>query len=106
MPGAEVVVGAFVHAGKSADASGLAEGLERFAAAGKYLVGIGLMAYVEYDLVFRSVVHIVHADYEFDGAETRTEVARILGAASYYVITEFGAQGSELLHIKTADIRR
>ena len=89
MPGAEVVVGTLVPAGESAYAAGLAEGPEGLAAAGKYLMGVSLMAYVEDYLVLGGVEDVMVRYYKFHRAEAGAQVAGILGADLYDVLPQF-----------------
>ena len=78
MPDAEAVVGAFVHARKSADAAFLAQCPEGFAAAGQNLMCIGLMANVEDYLVLGGVEYVMVSHNEFHCAEAGSQMPGIL----------------------------
>ena len=85
----ESVVGALLHARKSADAAQLPVRVELFPTAGEYLVGIGLMADVPDHLVVRRVIDVMERYGEFHGSETRCEVSRIHAEFRYHEVSEF-----------------
>src|SRR5690606_14347797 len=78
MSGAEGIVFAFGALRETGQSAALAERADAVAAAGQYLVGIGLMADVPYDAVFRRVEDVVERDGEFDDAETGAEMTACL----------------------------
>ena len=102
--GPEGVVGAFVYAGEAADASQAPFVAEGFAPAGQYLVGIGLVADIEYDLVVRGVEHLVYAYNQLHRAETRTYVARVGGAATDHIFPDFAAEFLQLAFVEPAEV--
>ena len=59
MPDAESVVRALFHLRESADTLPGAVLLEQFLTPGQYLVGVGLVPYVEDDLVLGRVIYIM-----------------------------------------------
>ena len=75
MAGDEGVVLAFLTLGEAGQTVGLAQRVHALAAAGQYLVGIGLVADIPDDAVFRRIEHAVQRDGQFDDAEVRRQVA-------------------------------
>ena len=76
------------------------------AASGYYLVGIGLMTYVEYELVVGSVIYIIKADHQLDGSEARSQVAGIYRAAFYHVMAYLGTEFPQFFCREALDVRR
>jgi hypothetical protein len=72
--GAERVVFAFGAFGKAGQAVAHAQGPDAIAAAGENLVGIGLVADIPDQSVFRGVEDVVQSDRQFDDAEARAQV--------------------------------
>ena len=68
----------------------LAEG---FAAPGDDLVGVGLMADIEHQLVGRSVIYIMETDNQFHSSEAGTKVPGIDRAAFYHIAADLVAEG-------------
>ena len=75
MPGAEMVVGAFVPLEETGQPVMLAQGGEAILAAREDLVGIGLMAHIPHDAILQEVEVVEERDGQFDGAQVRAEVA-------------------------------
>ena len=106
MAHSESVVGAFAHLGEAGQAAHLAVVDEGLAAAGEYLVRIGLMPHVPDNLVKRSVVDLVQGDGDLDRTEARPDMAGVLGATPYYILSEFFAQLLELLYREGLEVSR
>ncbi len=85
VPDAESVVGALFHLGKSAYAVAGAVLLEKLLAAGQDLVGVGLVADVEDDLVRGRIIYIVETYYQLNGAQAGSQVPGIAGTAVHHV---------------------
>ena len=75
MRGAEGVVLAFIAARKAGDAAPLPQLRHPFAAAGKNLVCVGLVADVPNDAIVRRVVDVMQRDGQLDGAEVGRKMA-------------------------------
>ena len=69
MAGAERVIRTFVALREAGDAMRHAQPAHRRAAAGQYLVRIGLVTDVPHQLIFRCVVDVVQRDGQFHRAE-------------------------------------
>ena len=106
MSDAEDVVFALVSARESADAFPGAELLERFLSSGDHLVGVCLMAYVEHKLVSRCIEYVMGADYQFDGTQAGSKVARIMRTAFHDIAADVAAQLFQLPDIQFSDIGR
>src|SRR5438045_2107129 len=61
--------------GEAGQTAALAQRAHAVAAAGQYLVRVGLMADIPDDLVGRRIEHVVQRDGEFDDTEPRTQMA-------------------------------
>ena len=106
MAGAEAVVLALRAAGETAESVFGAVLAELLPAAGKNLVGVGLMPDVEYDFVFGAVEHIMEADYQFHCAQAGCQMAGIDRTAFDYVGTQFRAQLLQLSEVEATEICR
>ncbi len=70
----EMIAGAFLALGKTADAAVLAEGGKLRAPARENLVGIGLMSHVPHDAVIWRIEGVVQRDGQVHNAQTRCKV--------------------------------
>ena len=93
---AEGVIFAFAHFRETAQSPAAAQGLECFAPAGQNLMGIGLMAHIEDELVLRSVIDIMQRRNQLHRAETGPEMPRVFRAHLYHIRTELTAELREL----------
>ena len=69
-------------------------------------MGICLVAYVEDDLVLRSVVDIVESDNQFYRSETRSQMAGIDSTAFYHIVTDLLTEFLQLLDGECLDVCR
>ena len=90
MAGTESVVWAFAHLGEAAEPALGPYGLELVVAAGKDLVGVSLVSHVPYQLVVRSVEHIMQRHSQFHGAQRRSQVAGMDRQGSYDILPQLG----------------
>ena len=104
MADAERVVGALGADGEAADAVFGPVGPEGLAAAGQDLMGIGLVADVEDDLVGGRVVDVMEGRDDFHGAEARCEVAGVFRAAADHVIPDLGAEHLQVRHGEALEV--
>ena len=75
MRGTKRVVLAFFAPRKTGDATFLPELRHARAAAGQYLVAVGLMADIPHQAIIRRVEHIVQRDREFDRPQIRRKMS-------------------------------
>ena len=106
MSDTECVIFAFFPFGKSAESAFHPVFEEGLPPACQYLVSIGLMPHIEYDLVSRGVEYIMKSDNEFHSTQTRAEMPRIRRTTVYDVLTDLGAQLFELRIVKLSYIFR
>ncbi len=104
MAGAESVVWAFVPAGETADSVILPVLLKGFATSRQDLMGVGLVADVPDNLVFRGVEYLVDGHGDFHGAEAGADVAGVLRTAGDDVFAQFSAQPFQLCSIQIPDL--
>ena len=102
--GAEGVVGAFAHLWEAADAAIGADGLEGFAAAGQYFVGIGLMPHIPDEFVVGCVEDIVEGYSELDGAEARGQVAGMGREGVNDICTQFVGNALQFVRIELFEV--
>src|ERR1700759_3401803 len=101
MRSAERVVFAFRAAGEAGKTAALADRADAIAAAGEYLVRIGLVADVPDDAVVRRVEDVVQSGGELDHAETGAKMA----AADGHRIDQLVAQlVSELAQLRFVEL--
>lgn len=103
---AEGVVGTLRHAGEPADAVQLAVRMERFAAAGQDLVGIGLMTHVPDDLVLRRVIDVVQGHGQLDGPQARSQVAGVGAQFRDHEVAQLAGQHFEFGQGEFAQVGR
>jgi hypothetical protein len=70
------------------------------------LMGISLMAHIENQLVFRSIIHVMQGHYKLHGTEARAKVTRVHRAALYHILTDLFAKLTKLVHTQTLDVCR
>ena len=104
MPAPESVVGALGHARETADAAQQAFGLERLAAPGDNLVGIGLVPYVPDDLVRGRIENVVECGGEFHAAEARRQVPGIYRALVDDIAAQLVAVGTQFLRRELLEV--
>jgi len=72
---AESIVRAFIAFRKTAETFVFAVGMEYFPAPGQYFMAIGLVAYIPYQLIVRSIEHIVQGGCQLYYAQAGPEMA-------------------------------
>ena len=105
MTDAEGVVAAFLATRKGRQAVLLADARHAFAAAGKYLVRVGLMADIPHQLVLRCVEDVMQCDGQLHRAQTRGQVSAGLADAVQQVIAQFLRQPRQLVFGQGAQVR-
>lgn len=81
-------------------------GVEGIASAGENLVAVGLMSHIPYDAIVGRVEHVVHGHGNLYRAQTRSEMARIVGQFVDNVAAQFITYGGQLVYTKLAKIGR
>ena len=104
MPAPESVVGALGHARETADAAQQAFGLERLAAPGDNLVGIGLVPHVPDDLVRGRIENVVECGGEFHAAEARRQMPGIYRALVDDIAAQLVAVGTQFLRRELLEV--
>ena len=80
--------------------------MERFAAAGQDLVGIGLMAHVPDDLVLRRVIDVVQGHGQLDGPQARSQVAGVGAQFRDHEVAQLAGQHFEFGQGEFAQVGR
>lgn len=106
MSSREGIVFALFDAWEAAQSMELSVGMETFATAREYLMGIGLVADIPHDAIFRGIEHIMESHGEFDDAETGAEVSGVLGALVDDELSEFRAELRQLLSRQLSEVGR
>jgi len=96
MADGELVVGAFVGVGKTADAVAGAELGEEVLAAGDDLVGVALVADIPEKFILFEVENIVHRQCQFDDTEIAGEMTAGNGDAIGYKLADFACESFKL----------
>ena len=104
MPAPESVVGALRHARETADTAQQAFGLERLAAPGDNLVGIGLVPHVPDDLVRGRIENVVECGGEFHAAEARRQMPGIYRALVDDIAAQLVAVGTQFLRRELLEV--
>jgi hypothetical protein len=69
-------------------------------------MGISLMAHIENQLVFRSIIHVMQGHYKLHGTEARAKVTRVHRAALYHILTDLFAQRTKFFYTQAFNITR
>src|SRR6266851_3641791 len=104
MRGAEGVVLAFIAARKTGDAAPLPQFRHPFAAAGKNLVRVGLVADVPHEAIVRRVVDVMQRDGQLDGAEVGRKMAAGLTHRLDDEIAQFACKLCQLALVQPSQI--
>ena len=106
MTHAETVVFAFIPAGESAEPSGSAQCPECLSPPCQNLMGVGLVAHIEYYLVGRAVIDIVIPDYQFHSTKAGSQVPRVGRADLDDIVAQLRAQLLQLIQVEAFDVGR
>ena len=106
MAGDEGVVFALGRIGETAQPVQFAAGVEPLAAAGQYLVPVGLMPHVPYDAVVRGVEYVVQGYGQLDGPHARPEVSRVVGQRADEETAYLGTHLGQFLDRQFAQVGR
>ena len=106
VPRREGVVFALLHLGKAAGPSLLAEPLEGLVAPGQQLVGVGLMAHVQHQLVLRGVEDIVYGQRQLHDPQVGGQMAAAVRDHLHDLGAQLVGQLSQLPVVQLLQVRR
>ena len=98
------VVRAFFPLGKTADTAVGPQRVKAIPSARNQFVGIGLVAHIPYDLVFRGIKYVVQGDGQLHNAQTGRQMAPRLRHGLHNFLPDFSSERFQFLQVQFFEI--